>query len=177
MESSVRFSTFPRTEPPLEFIYKIVDVFRAHEHEIGTEVRESHLKSDEVLAIIAAGLSRLGFEVEAGKKASGKIGRPVFFGENGEPTLRYEVDAFHNEWRCGLEVEGIRAIRGGAFYRNLIQALVMVKVEHLCIAVPNIVTWGKSGKSRSYREAVRTADAVYGHTRVRMPYSLVIVGY
>jgi hypothetical protein len=177
MTSTVRFISFPRTDAPPSFVPSIVDVFRRHESQVGTEVLGSHLKSDYVLRIVATDLQSLGFAVESGKNPSGKLGRPVFFGENGDPTLRYEVDAFHPEWRCGLEVEGIRAMRGGALYRDLIQAMVMVQVDHLCIAVPNIVTWGAKGKSRSYREAVRTADALYGHTRVHIPYGLTLIGY
>jgi hypothetical protein len=177
MQSTVRFTCFPRTEPPPSFVPTILDVFRGHEPQIATELRESHLKSDQVLRLLAAPLGGIGFVVENSKASSSKISRPVFFGENGEPTLRYEVDAFHSAWRCGLEIEGIRAIRGGALYRDLIQALVMVDIDHLCIAVPNIVRWGERGKSQSYSEAVRTADALFGHSRVKMPYALTLIGY
>lgn len=177
MTCTVRFICFPRTDPPPGFVEAVVEVFRKHEAEIGTEVRSSHLKSNDVLGIVADDLRSLGFEVESGNGRSAKLSRPVFFGEGGEPTLRYEVDAFHSEWRCGMEVEGIRAMRGGALYRDLIQAMVMVNIDHLCIALPNIVTWGLKGKSRSYSEAVRTVDALFGHTRVRIPYGLTLIGY
>src|SRR5689334_9200693 len=108
--STIRFTSFPRTEPPPHFIERIVGVFQTHESEIATEIIDRHLKSDAVLALIADGLQALDFQVELGKAAQEKISRPVFFGENGKPTLRYEVDAFQPEWRCGLEVEGIRAV-------------------------------------------------------------------
>jgi hypothetical protein len=35
-KSTIRFSTFPRTEAPPIFIPSIVEVFRAHETEIAT---------------------------------------------------------------------------------------------------------------------------------------------
>jgi len=177
VKSTIRFSSFPRTEPPPDFVPEIVEVFRQHEAAIATEKLDRHLKSDEVLVALSAGLISLGFQVETSKAKRDKISRPVFFGENGEPTLRYEVDAYHAGWRCGLEVEGIRAIRGGALYRDLIQALVMVQVEHLCVAVPNVVTWGETGRSKSYQEATRTVDALYGHTRFTFPYGLTVIGY
>ncbi len=177
MMSSIRYMSFPRTEPPPQFAARIIDVFREHEPAIATELLERHLKSDEVLATVGADLRCLGFEVEVSKARHDKISRPVFFGENGEPTLRYEVDAYHPEWRCGLDIEGIRAIRGGALYRDLIQAMVMVQVDFLCLAVPNLVQWGTSGKSRSYIESVRTLEALYGHTRFKMPYRTIIIGY
>ena len=66
------------------------------------------LTSDDVLAVVRPDLVALGFEVEAGKKKEEKIERPVFYGENGVPAVRYEIDAYHAEWRCGMEVEAGR---------------------------------------------------------------------
>jgi hypothetical protein len=77
--------------------------------------------SNEVLAVIADDLSVIGFDVESEK---GKIKRPVFYGENGSPTKAYNIDAFHDGWKCALEIEMARAIGGNAVYRDLIQALV-----------------------------------------------------
>lgn len=48
---TIRFSTFPRTEPPPNFVESLVDVFRQHEGEIATETNDKGLKSDEVLAV------------------------------------------------------------------------------------------------------------------------------
>ncbi|HUY92733.1 MAG TPA: hypothetical protein VMV10_28595 [Pirellulales bacterium] len=176
-DSTIRFTSFPATKPPPPFIPDIAAVFRAHEGEIATERIEQRLKSDEVLRLLSPGLVELGFAVESGKTAQQIIDRPVFFGENGEPTLRFEVDAYHSEWKCGLEVEATRAIRGGAFYRDLIQALVMVGIDHLCVAVPNRVQWGRTGKGKDYAVAVNTAHAIYGHSRITMPYGLTVIGY
>jgi hypothetical protein len=67
-------------------------------------------------------------------RASCSSSRPVFFGENGMPTLSYQIDAYHPEWRAGLEVEAGRAWMGNAIYRDLIQALVMVQVDHVVLA-------------------------------------------
>jgi hypothetical protein len=175
--TSIRFSSFPRTEAPPAFVHELAEVFRQHESAIATEILAKHLQSDQVLGILRDGLERLGFQVERGKRAAQRIERPVFFGEGGIPTLRFEVDAYHDDWECGLEIEATRAIRGGALYRDLIQALVMVKVNHLCIGVPNFIQWGKGNKSHPYEEACRTADALYGHSRIRFPYGLTLIGY
>ena len=86
--------------------------------------------------MLRADLVELGFDVEASKRAKDKIKRPVFFGENAQPDLQYEVDAWHPKWRAGLEVEAGRAWMGNAIYRDLIQALVMVDMDHLFLAVP-----------------------------------------
>jgi len=78
------------------------------------------LTSDEVLTLIRPELVELGFSVEAGKRSEQKIRRPVFFGENAQPSLQYEIDAWHPEWRAGLEVEAGRAWMGNAVYRDLL---------------------------------------------------------
>jgi hypothetical protein len=104
----------------------------------------------------------------------------VFYGENGVPALTYRVDAYHEAWRCGLEVEAGRAWMGNAIYRDLIQALVMVQVDHLILAVSNAYKYQSGGKlvvSTVYENTVSVADALYGHTRMRLPYRLTVVGY
>ena len=108
------------------------------------------------------------------------IRRPVFFGENGEPGLQYEIDAFHPDWRCGLEIEAGRGWMGNAVYRDLIQALVMVELETLVLAVANTYRYQSSGKStvsKDYENTVAVADSLYGHSRIDMPYQLVVIGY
>jgi hypothetical protein len=96
--------------------------------QIGSEGLAKGLTSDAALNLLQPQLEALGFQVEKGKLRGQKIERPVFFGENGVPTLRYQIDAYHPLWRCGLEVEAGRAWMGNAIYRDLIQALVMVQV-------------------------------------------------
>lgn len=176
----IRYSTFPRTEPPARWVEQVVDLFRRHETAIDTEALEKGLTSDEVLALMASDFETLGFQVERGKLASQKIERPVLFGENGVPTVKYQVDGYHPDWRCGLEIEAGRAWMGNAVYRDLVQALVMVEVDWLCLAVSNTYKFMNSGRqsvSRDYDNARDMAEAVYGHSRVKMPYRLLLVGY
>ena len=80
--------------------------------QIGSEVLAKGLTSDAVLGVLHSQLEALGFQVEKGKVREQKIERPVFFGENGVPALRYQIDAYHPGWRCGLEVEAGRAWMG-----------------------------------------------------------------
>jgi hypothetical protein len=177
---TVRYSTFPRTEAPPSHINEIVDVFHQHKITIGTLELEKGLTSDAVLKEIRPALEGIGFIVEGGKTADQKIKRPVFFGENGIPKLQYEIDAYHAEWNCGLEVEAGRAWMGNAVYRDLIQALVMVELQFLVIAVPNAYkfqTGGRTVINPDYEKAVEVADALYAHSRLRMPYRLTLIGY
>jgi hypothetical protein len=179
-DQSIRFSTFPRTEPPPLWAAQILEIFRRHEGAIGTVSLDKGLKSDAVLEVLAADLQSIGFLVESGKGAGATLERPVFFGENGAPVLRYHVDGYHPTWRCGLEIEAGRAWMGNAVYRDLVQALVMVDVDWLCLAVSNGYRYKNAGKavvSKDYENARDLADAIFGHTRVRLPYRLLLIGY
>ena len=104
----------------------------------------------------------------------------MFFGENAEADLQYEVDAWHPEWLAGLEVEAGRAWMGNAIYRDLVQALVMVDMKHLILAVSQTYyyeTKRKPTSSRDYKNTVSVAQALYGHSRIDMPFSLSVIGY
>ena len=176
----IRFSTFPRTQTPPRFVPDLIERFEGHEHKIGTSLEWKGLTSDDLLAVLRPDLIDLGFEVESGKRTEDKIMRPVFFGENAEPELRYQIDAWHPNWLAGLEVEAGRAWMGNAVYRDLVQALVMVDLEHLILAVPQLYRFKSSGRdaqSKDYEKTVAVAQALYAHSRVKMPFSLCVIGY
>jgi hypothetical protein len=180
MTTGVRYHFFPQTEPPPSFLRTVVDVFQKHEGAISTRMLDKGLTSNGVLAVLKDDLLQLGFQVELGKSEADKISRPVFFGEDGVPTLKYEIDAYHSVWRCGLEVEAGRAWMGNAVYRDLIQAMVMVQVDFLILAVPNGYKYFSSNKemvSPDYQRTVNLAKTLFGHNRVRLPYGLGVIGY
>ena len=69
---------------------------------------------------------------------------------------------------------------GNAVYRDLIQALVMVNMEHLILAVPQAYRYKSGGRavaSRDYDNTVAVVQALYAHSRVEMPFSLSVIGY
>jgi hypothetical protein len=76
-KSTIRFTSFPRTEPPPEFIPKVIGAFRAFEAEMGTPILDKGLTSDEVLGLLRPHLKALEFEIEAGKLRVNRIERPV----------------------------------------------------------------------------------------------------
>ena len=176
MENEINHIHFPRTKPPPSYTEDLVSAFKKHLTEIGTLGQDDGLRSDEVLGTLCPSLKDLGFEVEEGKKSEDKIKRPVFFGEGGKPTLKYEVDAYHRGWNCGLEVEAGRAWQGNAIYRDLIQAMVVVKVDVLALAVPNLYKW-KTGSNPDFKKTKSVLEALYGHSRVSLPYRLLLIGY
>ena len=176
----IRFSTFPRTQTPPRFLPDLIERFEGHEQEIGTLRPEKGLTSDAVLSVLRPDLIDLGFDVEAGRRTADKIMRPVFFGENAKPELQYQIDAWHPEWLAGLEIEAGRAWKGNAVYRDLVQALVMVDMEHLILAVPQLYSYNVRGKavlSRDYENTVAVAEALYAHSRLEMPFNLCVIGY
>jgi hypothetical protein len=176
----VRYQTFPRTVDPPEFAEKVAEVFRAHEHEISTTILKKGLTSDEVLRAIRGDLERLGFECEKSKAPSGKINRPVLFGENSKSEVSYDIDASHSEWQAVLEVEAGRAWKGNAIYRDLIRASIMVGVKFLILAVPNKYQYKSAGRlsvSTDYDNTRDLANALYGHASFQLPYQLMLIGY
>ncbi len=69
---------------------------------------------------------------------------------------------------------------GNAVYRDLIQALVMVDLEHLILAVPQMYRYKASGRataSRDFDHTVAVAQALYAHSRIEMPFSLCVIGH
>ena len=176
----LRFSTFPRTKAPRDHVQSVVKVFEEHLPKIGTVKLKKGLTSDGVLSVLRDDLVDLGWHVERGKRTEEKVKRPVFFGENAVPDLQYEVDAWHADWRSGMEVEAGRAWMGNAVCRDLIQALVMVDMEFLFLAVPQSYKYNSVGRetiSRDYENTIAVVEALYGHSRIRMPFDLCVIGY
>lgn len=173
LTTSIHFLSFPRTLPPPSFVHPVVESFQQVEQQIGTAALQKGLTSDEVLRLLHPHLKGLGFE--SGKRKNEKIDRPVFYGENGRPSLNYQIDAFHPGWSCGLAVEA-GGLMGNAVYRDLVQALIMVQVDHLILAVAHKCN-DEEGVSSDYEKTCSIADALYGHTRMKMPYGLTVIGY
>ncbi len=69
---------------------------------------------------------------------------------------------------------------GNAVYRDLIQALLMVDMEYLILAVPQLYRYRANGRttlSRDYENTVAVAQALYAHSRIEMPFGLCVIGY
>lgn len=178
--ADINYHFYPRTEPPPEFVTQIITAFEKHFPEISTVKLKKGLTSEQVLAKIRPDLTEIGFEVESGKARDQKIERPVFYGEQGQPTLKYEIDAYHSSWRCGLEVEAGRAWMGNAVYRDLVQAMVMVQVDILALAVPlsyKYKSGGRETSSSDFLNTINVAEALFGHSRFTLPYKLLLIGY
>ena len=55
-----------------------------------------------------------------------------------------------------------------------------VGVEYVSLAVSNVYRYKSSGKpatSRDYANTRKQAEAIYGHSRLHLPYGLILIGY
>lgn len=69
---------------------------------------------------------------------------------------------------------------GNAVYRDLVQAMVMVQVDVLALAVPLSFKYKSAGRevaSDDFTNATKVAEALYGHSRFTLPYKLLLIGY
>jgi hypothetical protein len=109
---SCQWAQFPRNQRPSQLTCDVVAVFEDVADRIDSEKEESRiapggpgLSSNEVLALIAPGLEKLGFTVERGKVKEDRIDVPVLYGLNGRIEKAFQADAWHKEQRVVLEVE------------------------------------------------------------------------
>jgi hypothetical protein len=139
------------------------------------------LKSDGVLSEICTGLIQLGYEVEHGKKAVDKIDRPVLFGDEGVPRVRYEVDAWLDDPGVVVEIEAGRGWMGNAFYRDLVRASLIVGANYLVIGMMDHYIYNSGGKkmaSHDYESARDQLDAVFASGRMKLPFKgILLIGY
>jgi hypothetical protein len=175
-----RWSYYPTRDPPPDWVAELVGVVSTAKPEIDS-ANVSGLTSDTVLARLRAGLERIGFQVESGKKVADRITLPVLFGEQGAPRVRYDVDGVHRDLGVLLEVEAGRGARGNAVYRDLVRTSLIVDAEYLALCVMQANHHQSGGKSivvRSYADSKDQLDAIYASQRLQLPFKGVLLfGY
>lgn len=176
------WSYLPANTRPPQWAIDFVGVVREAQPLVETATGErAGLRSDDVLAAVAVPLTALGYEVEAGKAAAQRIRRPVLFGENGVPSVTYEVDAVHDGLGVVVEVEAGRGARGNAAYRDLIRAALILDARYLALMMPLVYRAQSAGRpiaAPAYREARDLLTAVYASRRLALPFDgVLLVGY
>lgn len=171
---------YPTNEQPPEWLRQLVDALATYRDEIST--LDGHRPtSNEVLATIAPALASLGYTVETGRERVGKIRRPVLFGENGVPTLTYEVDAAHDTLGIVVEVEAGRGARSNADYRDLVRSSLIVDARFLVLILPieyRFNSGSRPGLELAYRNTSDLLTAVYASQRLRFPFEgIALIGY
>jgi hypothetical protein len=172
----IRFAWFPDARHAPEWGERVIEIFRRHDKEISSAGRDRALTSEEVLQALAPDLRQAGFVIERRKLAAqsgGFLGSP-------SALVRDQFDVFHPEWLCCLAIEeGLRGPVNEADGAR-VEPLLVVDIDTLCLALPNAPA-ARSDEQQAdvtdYDSACALATTVYGHTRVKLPYRLLLVGY
>lgn len=155
---------------------EFVGVVSRHRSVISTVETKTGLKSDEVLKQLSGDLLALGYDVESGKSANQKITRPVLFGDNGIPSVSYDIDAFHDGLGIAVEVEAGRAASNNADYRDILRTSLILDANNLSLLVP--VTYRSTQDWQVYERVRGQLDAIYASDRLRLPFDgVLLVGY
>jgi hypothetical protein len=179
-ESYPAWQYFPTNLPPPAWARDFVDLVAFNQETLDSATVEK-LDSDGALAILRPGLTSLGYQVEAGKKAADRIRRPVLFGPGGRERIAYEVDAVHDELGVVVEIEAGRGARGNAVYRDLIRTSLIVGARFLVLGVMQEYRHQSAGRQvnvSSYRDALTQIEAIYASGRLSLPFEgLLLIGY
>ena len=177
MTSDIRYIEYPRTDSPSPLTEGVVSVFRNVEDRISSkELKKESLSSNEVLEEVRPGLENLGFVIEGGDHEGNPLQRPVLFGENGRPVATYEVDGYHEESGCILEVEAGRGAQSNAVHRDITRAMTISGAKLLILAVLNLYD-RPSTRSEAFDQAKPLIERLYRSNRVDLPFDLVLFGY
>jgi hypothetical protein len=167
---------YPARTPAPNWVPGVVAAFAASGSEIDSRDHQG-VTSDDALALLRPSLVGLGFEIEAGKKAAGKIRRPVLYGENGTARVAYEVDGFHPELNIVLEIEAGRGAAGNADYRDLIRTSLIVDADYLVLGMMLEYHTG-STTIHSFDRTRDQLEAIYASERLKLPFvGVLLVGY
>ncbi|OGA02591.1 MAG: hypothetical protein A3I00_07055 [Betaproteobacteria bacterium RIFCSPLOWO2_02_FULL_64_12] len=174
----IRFATFPHGRPTPEWAAQVVDVFRRHESEIGADRIAGGLTSHDVLELLASDLRAIGFRIER-RRLVDPYAKPSESAAGDAQTRRFHFDVYHPEWLCCLAIQAEPTIAGDADYLDLVEPLLVIDLDTLCLAVPNTQPdpGGRRATRRDYDNACALAESVYRHTRVKLPYRLLLIGY
>lgn len=176
-----RFAFFPRNISAPSWVKDIVSVFKAEQSQLDTQALEKGLSSDDALSILRPGFVALDFEVESGKRQNQKVHRPVLFGDDGVPRVRYEIDGFHDKLGIALEVEAGRGAGNNADYRDIVRASLIADTNYLVLAMPLSYKYKVNGKSetkRAYEISRDRLDAIFSSQRISLPlHGVLLIGY
>lgn len=170
---------YPLNTTPPEWVYDIVDLVNRAEMQISTVDAHTGLSSDDVLAVLRPGLEALGFEVEEGKSARDKVRRTVLYGENGQPAVNYDIDAFNDYIGAALEVEAGRGAANNADYRDIVRTALILDARYLILMQPYAYRSNSSAQAiHAYATTRSQIDAIYQSRRLSLPFDgLLLIGY
>jgi len=170
---------YPLNAAPPDWARELVDAVNQQELRISTEHEYTGLDSDEVLAQLRPGFERLGYEVEKGKRSDQKVRRTVLFGENGEPEVNYDIDAFNDYLGIAVEVEAGRGASNNADYRDIVRTSLILDAKNLALLQPLKYRSNPDAKpTLAYASTRAQLDALYQSRRLQLPFDgLLLIGY
>jgi hypothetical protein len=177
------WSYFPRNVRSPAWVSSFVEVVKSAESKISTVEHKTGLDSDAVLSNLSPGLVALGYVVESGKTKQAKIHRPVLFGENGIPSVNYEIDAFHDELGIAVEVEAGRGAAGNADYRDIVRTSLILDARYMTLLLPVRYRTTSAGREHAIHaycddRTRNQLDAIYASQRLKLPFEgVLLIGY
>jgi hypothetical protein len=179
------WSYFPRNVRPPTWAIELVSVVGSNVETVDSRPLPvdglDRLTSDYVLAKLRPDMEHLGYTVESGKSAHQKIRRPVLFGEDGEPAVSYEIDAFHDEIGIAVEVEAGRGSNGNADYRDIVRTSLLLDANYFALLMPISYHFTSGGKAQIVSGFANTRaqlNAIYASERLRLPFAgVLLLGY
>ena len=102
----INYQLFPKSQQISSDLLAVVNTFQTCEKQISSQTKE--LSSNEVLAVVADGLEKIGFIIEKSKKKEDKIKIPVLFGRNGNLEKSFDADGVNLTTKTVIEVEAGR---------------------------------------------------------------------
>jgi hypothetical protein len=167
----INYQLFPKSQQISSDLLAVVNVFQTNEDVISSKTQE--FSSNEVLAVVADGLEKIGFTIEKSKRKDDKIKIPVLFGRNGNLEKSFDADGVNLTTKTVIEVEAGRGVTNYQFLKDLFQACMMQEIDVLIIAIRN----NYKGNS-DFETVVTFFDTLYVSGRLTLPLKkILIIGY
>lgn len=167
----IKFQLFPRSHSITPDLAAVVQCFQSIESLIDSST--FNYSSNEVLEIIEPQLTRINFNVEAGKLRNQKINVPVLFGLNNLVDKSFDADALSVDGKIVIEVEAGRAVDNNQFLKDIFQACMMTRVEYIVIAVRNLYR----GRD-DFKKIALFLETLYVSGRLQLPLKgILLIGY
>ena len=167
----INYQLFPKYQQISSDLLAVVNVFQPNEEVISSKTQE--LSSNEVLAVVADGLEKLGFTIEKSKRKDDKIKIPVLFGRNGNLEKSFDADGVNLTTKTVIEVEAGRGVTNYQFLKDLFQACMMQEIDVLIISLRN-----NYKGNHDFETVVTFFDTLYVSGRLTLPLKrILIIGY
>jgi hypothetical protein len=174
----INWQYVPKSDKVTPKLLQTIRVFEKHENKIDSISidKSSKIDSNTILGILKKDLTKIGYNVEAGKAGEDKIAVPVLYGLNGKADKQFFADGYHREEEIVLEIEAAAAVANNRFLQDLIEACVMDNVKYCVIAVRNVNK--TTNNQKDFDTIIRFIDTIYASQKLKLPLTgVLIVGY